>query len=294
MYASPDDRHLIGPMPSPLRVLSFEARKSNEIVSLIERNGGTATVAPAMREIALGMTDEIRSFHTALLDGRYGLVVFLTGVGAEALLAAIETEHSREDFLAALERCRVVVRGPKPFATLRKWGVRVDAKAPEPNTWIELLQSVQALLEEQQQPITGMTVAVQEYGKPSSELYAGLTDFGARVEPVPVYRWELPEDTGPIEWAISATIRGEFDVMLFTTAQHIVHVLEVADSMKCRDEWLSATRRTVVASIGPTASERLREFGLPVDCEPSHPHMGHLVRESLEAAPGLLNECRIR
>lgn len=281
-------------MSEPLRVLSFEARKAKELRSLIERNGATATVAPAMREIPLGMTDAIRSFHSGLIDSRFGMVVFLTGVGAEALLTAIETEHPRDEFFVALERCRIVVRGPKPFAALRKWGVRIDAKAPEPNTWVELLQSVQSLFDEQPAPLAGMTIAVQEYGQPSTELYAGLEQLGATVEPVPVYRWELPEDTGPIESAIEATMRNEFEVILFTTAQHVVHVLQVADSLGRKDEWLSAARRSVIASIGPTASERLRESGLPVDFEPSHPHMGHLVRESLQAAPSLLNACRSR
>jgi uroporphyrinogen-III synthase len=38
----------------------------------------------------------------------------------------------------------------------------------------------------------------------------------------------------------------------------------------------------VVASIGPTASERLRHHGLPIDFEPSHPKMGILVKEISE------------
>jgi uroporphyrinogen-III synthase len=37
-----------------------------------------------------------------------------------------------------------------------------------------------------------------------------------------------------------------------------------------------------VASIGPTASERLRHHGLPIDFEPSHPKMGILVKEISE------------
>ncbi|MBM3458833.1 MAG: uroporphyrinogen decarboxylase [Armatimonadetes bacterium] len=38
----------------------------------------------------------------------------------------------------------------------------------------------------------------------------------------------------------------------------------------------------VVGSIGPTCTERLREFGLPVALEPTHPRMGLLVRETAE------------
>jgi uroporphyrinogen decarboxylase len=44
----------------------------------------------------------------------------------------------------------------------------------------------------------------------------------------------------------------------------------------------------VVASIGPTTSEMLRNEDLPVDFEPSHPKMGHLVVETSERAGEIL------
>jgi uroporphyrinogen-III synthase len=43
----------------------------------------------------------------------------------------------------------------------------------------------------------------------------------------------------------------------------------------------------VVASIGPTTSEELREQGIRIDLEPSHPKMGFLVREAAERAGAL-------
>lgn len=298
-------------MPESLRVLSFESRKGDEMRSLIERNGGTATIAPAMKEVTLGMTVEIRTFYERLHEGSLDVLVFLTGVGTEALATAIETEHSREKLLEWMQRCRIVVRGPKPFAVLRKWDVRIDARAAEPNTWHEVVQSVLEVVSDAalsagqseghgseqvgpERPLDGCRIAVQEYGQPASELYSELETLGAEILPVPIYKWALPDDTAPMEAAIEATIRGEFDVVLLTTAQHIVHVLEVADRMGRKDEWLAAARKCVVASIGPTASERIVECGLPVDFQPEHPHMGHLVKESLEAAPGLLDSCRSR
>ena len=285
-------------MSDSLRVLSFESRKGDEMRSLIERNGGAATIAPAMKEVTLGMTTEIRTFYDRLLDGSLDLLVFLTGVGTEALATAIETEHSREELLDLMQRCRIVVRGPKPFAVLRKWNVRIDARAAEPNTWHEVVRSVLEVASSEhvgtERPLNDCRIAVQEYGEPASGLYSELEKLGATILPVPIYKWALPDDTAPMQAAIEATIRGEFDVVLLTTAQHMVHVLEVADRMGQKDEWLAAARKCVVASIGPTASERIVECGLPVDVQPEHPHMGHLVRESLEAAPGLLESCRSR
>lgn len=296
-------------MSDPLRVLSFESRKATEMRSLIERHGGRATIAPAMREVSLGMTPQIQAFVDRLNDGTLDLIILLTGVGAEALLTAIETEHSRDWFFEQLERLKIVVRGPKPFATLKKWGVRVDAKAPEPNTWHEVVETVVSLVAgsttelsgnepadeiSPDRPLAGLLIAVQEYGQPSTDLYAELESRGAIVLPVPVYRWELPDDISPVVAAIDAAARNEFDVTLFTTAQHVVHTVQIAESLGRRDDWLAALRRTVIASIGPTASERLKEFGLPVDIEPEHPHMGHLVRAALDAAPSYLAASRTR
>jgi uroporphyrinogen-III synthase len=44
----------------------------------------------------------------------------------------------------------------------------------------------------------------------------------------------------------------------------------------------------VIASIGPTTSEELRQQGISIDLEPSHPKMGFLVREAAEQASDLL------
>jgi uroporphyrinogen-III synthase len=51
-------------------------------------------------------------------------------------------------------------------------------------------------------------------------------------------------------------------------------------------------RRTVLASIGPTTSEELRQQGLAIDLEPSHPKMGFLVREAAERSGALLTAKR--
>jgi uroporphyrinogen-III synthase len=51
-------------------------------------------------------------------------------------------------------------------------------------------------------------------------------------------------------------------------------------------------RKVVVASIGPTTSEELRDQGVLPDMEASHPKMGFLVREAAERAGELLTSRR--
>src|SRR5437588_817277 len=81
-------------------------------------------------------------------------------------------------------------------------------------------------------------VAVQEYGEPNPELYEALAQRHAEVVRVPVYRWALPEDTGPLLSAIRTTIAGQFDVLIFTSAQQLRNVLTVAESAGLRDAWI--------------------------------------------------------
>jgi uroporphyrinogen-III synthase len=48
----------------------------------------------------------------------------------------------------------------------------------------------------------------------------------------------------------------------------------------------------VIASIGPTTSEALEEFGLHPDIVPSHPKMGFLIKETAEQASAVLERKR--
>jgi len=270
----------------PLRVCSFESRRGPEMKSLIERHGGIATIAPSMREIPLDDSSDAFAFARELFDQKINVIVFMTGVGATALVDALETRYSRPEIFAALERAIIVVRGPKPTAVLRGWGVRIDFRAPEPNTWREVLGLFDASI-----PLKDRRVAVQEYGQPSVELYREFEARGASVLPVTVYRWALPLDIEPLKTAIQQTISGEHDVLMFTSAQQLVNVFEVAEQIGLRDAWLDAVnRKCVVASIGPTATAALKAGGLRVDVEPSHPNMGALVKETLVKAGSILND----
>jgi uroporphyrinogen-III synthase len=270
-----------------LRICSFESRRGPEMQSLIERLGGQPTIAPSLREIPLEQNPAALDFAEMLFAGQVDIVVFLTGVGARALLDVVEHKFPREQFLAALQKCITVVRGPKPATVLREWGVRIDHRVPEPNTWHELLVTLDAHV-----PLSGRRIAVQEYGQPNSQLYKALEERRAIVTPVPVYRWELPDDLAPLHAAILGTIAGDFDILMFTSAQQVRHVLQVAADLGKLPEWRKAAARTVIASIGPTCTETLAEEGLPADFEPSHPKMGSLVKETLEAAPALLSQKR--
>lgn len=272
-------------MPNPLRLCSFESRRAADMQSLIERHGGIATVVPSMRELPLDENEAALDFARRLLKGEIDIVVFMTGVGAQSLLDAVETQFDREQFLTALNACQIAVRGPKPTAVLHKWGTHIDCKAPSPNTWHELLSALDAEL-----PVAGKRVAVQEYGEPNNAFYDELRSRSAEVIPVPVYRWAFPTDIAPLTEAVQQTIAGQFDVLVFTSAFQLSSVLHAADQAGLRDDWITAANNITVASIGPTATEKLRSEGLQVDIEADPPKMGQLVRAIFAEAPQIMAE----
>src|SRR5579859_5025248 len=125
-----------------LTVLTLESRRGQEMSRLIETYGGKPLHAPAMREVPLSSNPEALKFGDALFEGKFDVVVFLTGVGARALSKVLETLHPTGKFFEALRKVSVVARGPKPVAVLREWNVPVALTAPEPNTWREVLQAI--------------------------------------------------------------------------------------------------------------------------------------------------------
>jgi uroporphyrinogen-III synthase len=251
------------------RVLSLESRRAVEMAELIRRQGGDPFVAPSMREVPLDADAATAQFGERLYAGEFDMMVLLTGVGTRQLNRILGPR-----FGEALRSLTVVARGPKPVAALREMGLTAAVVAPEPNTWRELLQSLEGRAEKR--------IAVQEYGRSNPELLAGLRARGAEVTPVRVYQWDLPEDTAPLFEAARRLAAGEFDVVLFTTAIQVSHLARAAREQGIEDAAMDSLRRCFVGSIGPTTTEALEEFGVRPAFEPSHPKMGVLVLEAAQ------------
>jgi uroporphyrinogen-III synthase len=273
-----------------LRVLSLESRRSPEMARLIENHGGVALSAPSMREVPLEENSEALAFANQLLDGKFDAVIFLTGVGTRILFSAIEKKHSREAVADALTRALVVARGPKPVAALREFGVQIDVTVPEPNTWRDILKSLDERTP--QFSLQEKRVAVQEYGASNPEFLKSLAERGAVVTPVRVYQWALPEDLGPLKQAVREIAGGRVDVMLVTSATQVHHLMQVAAMEGSAEEIRPKLRRSVIVSIGPVSSEALESYGLQADLVPAHPRMGQLVYEAARSASVLLEAKR--
>lgn len=256
------------------RVLSLESRRAPEMAELIRKQDGVPFVAPSMREVTIEGDAEAFQFADRLFRGEFEMMILLTGVGTRQLNRVLAKRYPENAFADALRRITVVARGPKPAAALREMGITTALIAREPNTWREVLALTEGRPERR--------VAVQEYGRSNEEFLEALRAGGAEVSTVRVYQWALPEETGPLREAVRKLAAGQFDAVLFTTSVQMEHLARIAEEEGLEPAMLDGLRKTFVASIGPTTTEALEEYGIRPEFEPSHPKMGFLAKEAAE------------
>ncbi|MGH9663192.1 MAG: uroporphyrinogen-III synthase, partial [Bryobacteraceae bacterium] len=238
-------------------------------------------VAPSMRELPLESNEEAFAFAERLFRNDFEMMILLTGVGTRALARVLAARYPAGAFSQALRKLTVVARGPKPAAALREMEVPIAVLVPEPNTWRELLTAIRDRPERR--------IAIQEYGKSNTHLIGALQQRGAEVTTVRVYQWDLPENQEPLREAVRRLAAGTVDVALFTTSIQVPHLFRAAAELGLEQKVAESLPRIVIASIGPTTTEALEEYGLEPDIVPSHPKMGFLVKETAEQSAAILD-----
>jgi uroporphyrinogen-III synthase len=267
MQATPEAAGLSG-----LRVAIFESRFAEEFARLVRKQGGEPLLGPTMVEAPLALGDELRAFVAQLRAGSVDALLVLTGVGSRKLVELVAPIIEREELRDRLGAVIVAARGPKAVGALRELGVRPQVVAPEPHTWQSLLAALEARL-----PLAGKRVALQQYGVPHERLTRALAQRGAEVMQLPVYRWQLPEDTGPLEAVVTEICARRVQAVLFTSGPQAGVLLEMAARMRLEPELRAALAHMALGSVGPSCSEALRNLELEPDFEPEHGKMGQLV-----------------
>ena len=271
-----------------LKVTSFESRRCEEMKKLISYHGGVPRVAPSMREVPDLKTPYVARFADDLFSGSVDLLVLMTGVGTRILSDMVIAESGEKEYVNALRQTTILARGPKPVAALRRFGLRPDITVSEPNTWRDILST----FDQRNMSLENLIVYVQEYGVSNEEFLASLEKRGAQVRRIPIYRWALPEDLGPLQDAVRSISEGAEDCLLFTSSRQVSNLFEIAGTHERGAEFMEEMKKALVCSIGPTTTETLRENGISVDYEPDSPKMGNLVREVARRSAALLAKKR--
>jgi uroporphyrinogen-III synthase len=253
------------------------------MAELVRRYDGEPIVAPSMREVPRRENRAALELLPQIEAGRFDMLILMTGVGTRALNEILLTQFAQERIVAGLKPLQLVARGPKPTAVLKQLGLQAALTVPEPNTWREILSTLDPAVD-----LRGKRIAIQEYGIANPELIAALEQRGALVTSIPIYRWALPEDLAPLRSAIDTMSGGSADVALFTNGAQVDHLLQVAGVDNRAGALRQGFKKIVIGSVGPVCTQALRQFGIEPDIEPVHPKMGALIAEVAARAPELL------
>ena len=255
-----------------VHVALLEARMGTELAELVRRYGGVVRSVPAVREAPLECADVVADFLARLEVPARRVHVFLTGAGAAALFQEAERQHRLPFVVEALRRGTIVCRGPKPAATLGRYGLRPDVSAASPYTTTEMLEAMRGI------DLADAEVTVVHYGERSEALTAALRQQGASLNELCVYEWRLPDDIGPLQTLARDVARCEIDAIVFTSQVQWKHLLSVATDLALANAVVEALRAgVIVAAVGPICSAALIEAGVRPHVVPDSPKMGPLV-----------------
>lgn len=266
-----------------ITAVAFESRMADSTAQLLQRQGVQTISAPSMQEVPLEDHSAIFSFAEKLFGGEVDILICTTGVGTDMMVKTLKTRYDLDQILEGLSDVIMVSRGPKPAKVLRKLNIPIDIKVPEPNTWKEILETLDQ--EDQTTDLEEKKVAIQEYGESNEKLNSELRSRGAHLIQTPIYRWTLPDDLEPLKKGIQAILDRKVDVALFTSKTQINHVMEVADIVESKDTFRQALEDIFIASIGPVCSGGLESNGVRVDFEPSRPKLAIFINEVIQNLP---------
>ena len=269
-----------------LRVAAFESRRASEMAALIERFGGVRLGQPldarsGDRRKSRG--DRLRPSPDHRPDRRRHLPdrrrhAAPAGRGRAA-------RRSRSGFWPPSRTSPPSSAGRSRSPCSRNWASRRRYRVPEPNTWREVLADDRPRHVPRRQADRRPAGIRPAERQPGRRARSPRRRASSRVK---VYRWDLPEDARPAGGERAGDRRRR-------DRRGDVHLRPPGGQPAARGRatWNSATQlrrgmaRAVVASIGPTTSEMLREFELPVDVEPEHSKMGQLVAAAAEQAAAI-------
>ena len=268
--------------PAPLAgytVAVTAARRADELVTLLERRGARVVRAPAVRIVPLADDAQLVSATREVLSRPVDLVVATTGVGFRGWLEAAGAWDL--PLVEHLRAARVLARGPKARGAIRGAGL-VDAWSPSSESSVEVLSH---LLSGAEGPLAGRRIAVQLHGDPLADLVAGLRGAGAEVVCVPVYRWVLPEDTGPVRRLVATVADHAVDAVTFTSAPAVAGLLQLAEEEGRLAGVLGALAGPVAPfCVGPVTAGPLEAHGI-ASLQPERARLGALAREVVTRLP---------
>lgn len=254
-------------------------RRSGEFASALERHGAEVTVAPSLTITPHFDDAELLEATHRIIADPPDTVIVTTGVGFRGWMDAAEQDGVHEELTAALKNAQILVRGPKARGAVQGAGLDIDWVA-ETETSAEITEYLLA------EGVRGQRIVIQHHGEGDPTMETTLTDAGAAVRGLVIYRWGPPPDQDLVARTTGMVAAGAVDAVLFTSAPGASAWLRTAEKVGT----LPAVRqlaghRTMFGAVGPITASPLRARGFDV-VVPERFRLGALVRETVHQLAG--------
>lgn len=254
-----------------LSILVPESRELDLFAGMLEAEGAAAVRCPLVRITDLEDTASALTWITGAIAAPFDCTVLLTGEGLRKLLALAGARQ--QDLITALQKSKLVVRGPKPVRALREVDMTPTLIAATPTSQ-GVLETLAA-----ENP-TGRRIGVQLYpGDGAQPLVTALREMGAQVFPVTPYRYAGETESAQVSAVIRDMAAGKFGLVAFTASTQIERLFTVAKESGLTAALQAGLQNTPIAAVGPVMEQALAAHGLKSVVQPQASfHLKPLVR----------------
>ncbi len=203
----------------------FETRRQREFSAMFAARGAQVIACPLIFPESQGVEEPVRKFIEEMLEGKFAVVIFYTGIGILAALDAAQQLGKYETLKDALAHVIVIARGPKGKGALKRHNLTPNFLAEPPTTHglVKLLEGVD---------VQGKRVGVALAGdQPSSALAEAVERGGGEIYQFAPYHYRLPEDRSAIGVFIQRVLAGEVSLLVFTTPPQVTILIDAAEKL---------------------------------------------------------------
>lgn len=246
------------------------SRKTEEMIEIIERQGGTAAVR-SLQGTVFPAEDALKPSIEEIFSSKPDWYIFTTGIGVKSLMKAAEEMGEKEMFTKHLKQADVAVRGYKTFNAMKELGV-VPAVRDDDGTTRGLMRELSG------EDLKQKNVMVQLHGVRSPVLYDFLKEKGAaHVQEVLPYQHVEP-DSQTVQLLCTELKNGTYQAVCFTTAIQVHSLFRFAEKYQWAEDIRAVfADQTTAVSVGKVTTEALHEEGIDKIVAPENERMGAMI-----------------
>ncbi|WP_110926197.1 uroporphyrinogen-III synthase [Bacillus massiliglaciei] len=246
-------------------------RKAEEISKIITNLGGIPLIRPAQGTVYPDQS-QLENDIEDLIEGKYDWMILTTGIGTDILYQAAVKMGRGDEFLAALKKMKLAIRGYKTANMLKKLGLEPIARDDDGST-AGLIRALQKY------SFTGKKAALQLHGDPAPLLIHMLDEQRVVHKEVLPYV-HIPPEAEVMQQLTDELLAGEIDAAVFTSGPQGRNLLQFAREQGKEQEVIQAfEQKTAALSVGKVTAQSLHELGIDRVIYPEDQRMGSALVE---------------